>query len=327
MQGGTHRRDPAPQHLLGDGLLLGGKRRQDGLAVGSPGVSRRVRRSAAPAGAVSRPAALGLTRSPRPDAGRASPGGAVALAAGPRRLVPPIRRAASLGSRRALCSPGSCPLRLPWHARSPRPGRAGWPGGALVVGGGPSRRGRVVSRPVGRAPPVPPRPAFVSVPSAIARSPVAASDQLGGHARAFRSARSDDLNALGLGSAVSLGASTDTMLMPSISKSASARNTSPALASAGRRLPSTTPRGSRAPAARQVQEPSGRAPSTRSRCGGPQAHATGVTGHPYGPTTARASLREWATFRCCWCTALRHRSIATGGNRVGWTSWRRRGIR
>ena len=53
--------------------------------------------------------------------------------------------------------------------------------------------------------------------------------------------------------------STEMMVMPSTSKSASARSTSPTLAPPGSRLPSSTPRGSRAPAARHVQVPSWRA--------------------------------------------------------------------
>jgi pimeloyl-ACP methyl ester carboxylesterase len=48
------------------------------------------------------------------------------------------------------------------------------------------------------------------------------------------------------------------MTIPSISNSASARSTSPALAPSWRSPPSSTPRGSRAPAARQFHEPSGR---------------------------------------------------------------------
>ncbi len=58
---------------------------------------------------------------------------------------------------------------------------------------------------------------------------------------------------------LSLGASTATMVIPSISNSASALRTAPALVPSGSRPPSSTPRGSRAPAARQVHEPSGRA--------------------------------------------------------------------
>ena len=37
VQGGTHRRDPSSQDLLGDGLLLGRERRHDGLAMGPSG--------------------------------------------------------------------------------------------------------------------------------------------------------------------------------------------------------------------------------------------------------------------------------------------------
>jgi hypothetical protein len=55
------------------------------------------------------------------------------------------------------------------------------------------------------------------------------------------------------------GGRTEMMVMPSISKSASARRTSPVLVPAGRSPLSSVPRGSLAPAARQVHEPSGRA--------------------------------------------------------------------
>ncbi len=55
----------------------------------------------------------------------------------------------------------------------------------------------------------------------------------------------------------SFGGTTDTTRMPSMSFSVSTRSWSPTDEPAGRIDPSRTPRGSRAPAARQVQEPSG----------------------------------------------------------------------
>src|SRR5205814_10284129 len=55
-----------------------------------------------------------------------------------------------------------------------------------------------------------------------------------------------------------LGCETDVTLMPSMFCSASARMTSPTLAPSGRSLPSSTPLGWRAPAARHVQVPSPR---------------------------------------------------------------------
>jgi len=55
------------------------------------------------------------------------------------------------------------------------------------------------------------------------------------------------------------GGSTETTVMPSMPNSASARTTSPAFAPPYRRAASSEPRGFSAPAARQVQVPSGRA--------------------------------------------------------------------
>ncbi|MGO9581781.1 MAG: hypothetical protein ACLP36_03140 [Acidimicrobiales bacterium] len=54
------------------------------------------------------------------------------------------------------------------------------------------------------------------------------------------------------GVAFSFGGSTDRIVIPSISTSASTRKTSPTLALSERSLPSMTPLGCRAPAARQV---------------------------------------------------------------------------
>ena len=58
---------------------------------------------------------------------------------------------------------------------------------------------------------------------------------------------------------------TDRTRMPSMSCSVSTRSWSPTVAPPGRIDPSSTPRGSRAPAARQVHEPSGPSWSARSR--------------------------------------------------------------
>jgi hypothetical protein len=55
----------------------------------------------------------------------------------------------------------------------------------------------------------------------------------------------------------SLDGTTDSTRVPSMSFSVSTRSWSPTDEPAGRIDPSSTPRGSRAPAARQVQEPSG----------------------------------------------------------------------
>jgi carbonic anhydrase/acetyltransferase-like protein (isoleucine patch superfamily) len=60
-------------------------------------------------------------------------------------------------------------------------------------------------------------------------------------------------------SARPLGSVTDKIVMPSSSNSASARRIVPVVAPEGNSEPATTPLGSRAPAARQVNEPSGRA--------------------------------------------------------------------
>jgi hypothetical protein len=217
MQCGAHRRNPTPQHLFGDRLLLGGQRGQDGLAMRSPrreppgpAFGRRGRRGVLPRGRLGRPVA-----SPWP--GRAAPGGAVAAAPGPGRTFPALGAASSLGS-------GSPPL-------------AFGPGPPLGSVRPVPRTGGAVAFPGRRFPTGPGGVAAVG-PGPL---PLASGAAL-----------------LAVAPAVT-GASTDTMVMPSISNSASARRTSPALAPPGSRPPSSTPRGSRAPAARHVQEPSGRA--------------------------------------------------------------------
>jgi hypothetical protein len=70
------------------------------------------------------------------------------------------------------------------------------------------------------------------------------------------------MSSMRFGSAVfstTRGGSTETTVMPSMPNSASARTTSPAFAPPYRRAASSEPRGLSAPAARQVQVPSGRA--------------------------------------------------------------------
>ncbi len=122
--------------------------------------------------------------------------------------------------------------------RGRRPSRPSWGRAASR-----SRRGRVSSRSRRRSPGRrSPRPASWVVTPGPSGRPEPMISMRWASARVF-----------------SLGANTATIVMPSISNSASARNTSPALVPSGSSPPSRTPFGSRAPAARQVHEPSGRA--------------------------------------------------------------------
>ena len=107
------------------------------------------------------------------------------------------------------------------------------------------------------------------------------------------------------------------MVMPSISNSASARTTSPALAPSYRSEPSTTPRGFSAPAARQVQVPSGRAlVSSMSILRAMTAQPTTLVACRSG-WGARVRSRRCAPSRSSSCTASPRRSSATGGSRGG----------
>ncbi len=174
--------------------------------------------------------------------------------------------------------PGTARSRDPGTARSSRPGRSARPArpGPAVA---PSRDGRP-SRP-GRARPA---PGALSVPGAPlsplrrggaprpdaprrGRSPRPSSSR-----RRLPGTRTTDtppgplsrpdptisMRAAFSTLAPSLGASTEVTTMPSRSNSASARSTSPTLAPSGRRVPSSDPRGWRAPGARHVHVPSSR---------------------------------------------------------------------
>ena len=158
-----------------------------------------------------------------------------------------------------LARPQALGLRLVLHGRGA--GRASARGGPPA---GPARlrHGRRGRRGARRAPSV---AAAVTPTVAVAiAAPVVAAAAL---ARAARRQRGRDerlvtarleLEPLGLGPGA-LGGRTATMLMPSRWPSISARNTWPTAAPSGRIALSRVPRGSRAPAARQVQEPSSRA--------------------------------------------------------------------
>ena len=156
-------------------------------------------------------------------------------------------------------------------------GRCGTSGGGVKCGRcrrSPCSPRRSPRRSSGRSPrrsPPAERPARCSPPRSRRRSPRSS----GGRSRRGRRSPSSrrpgarcwttGSNASSVGSsssrsdraAFSFGGTTDSTRMPSTSFSVSTRNWSPTSAPPGRIDPSSTPRGSRAPAARHVHEPSG----------------------------------------------------------------------
>lgn len=200
-----------------------------------PGVRRRpFWRSAAPASV--RPA-----RSP-PDAGRPARGGLTAPGSEPARSV----RGRSVRTR---------------SGRGPSPsGRRR--GRASELPAPPSRLGRPESRPEGGRPPARSwRGGRLSPPSRLRSLGRRSERPTSWVVTPGVSPRGGPMTSIRAGSerASVFGGITETMLMPSHSKSASAFSTSPVLAAGGSNDPSRTPLGSRAPAARHVHDPSGRA--------------------------------------------------------------------
>ena len=133
--------------------------------------------------------------------------------------------------------------------RSP-PGRS--PPGRSVRGGAPSRRGGAPSRRGRRSPAGPSRRGGRSPRSPRSRFANCWVTASNGLSLGIRSRRPDF-------SALSLFVDTARIVMPSSSTSASALSTEPIFEPSGRSEPSSTPFGARAPAARHVHVPSGRA--------------------------------------------------------------------
>ncbi len=199
--------------------------------------------------------------------------------------------------------------------------------------GGPSRRGRSARPPSGRGPadclsrgPSPSRRRSLERRSPLPKSWVVTPGA---------SAREGPRTSIRCGSDrfLTSGGYTETMVMPSISKSASALTTSPALAWSYNRPPARTPRGLSAPAARQVHVPSAcalvnsisiRRGTVHQPTGWPEpVSAVPRPLHAGRRSRAVANVRAWLDYRCYSSTGSRLRSIRTGANRGGWTSWRK----
>ncbi len=208
------------------------------------------------------------------------------------RLVDTVWKRRSRSPRPGSARPGRSgrsgrPGRAGRSARSPRPGPPG-----PAARGGRSSRPKAPLRPGRSSRPVAPgrcgRPSRPSRPArsapwpdgAPARSrsrrpsPGARRGRVGSSSRRGRLPDASDTDTpgagsrpdpmismragLGLSAAAERAVAADVTTMPSMSNSASARRTSPTPAPVGTTVPSTVPRGSRAPAARHVQVPSSR---------------------------------------------------------------------